>query len=918
MKKIFIKPGILIPVGAAVIAAFLFLWTRETIRPDFPSVYPESALEKISDAEVERKVNALLAAMTEEEVYAMLGGSNSAASAKGYGTGYVGGVPRLGVPVLRMWDGPKGVVGNGGLTTTSPASGPALAASFDEKLAYEYGRMLGEENRSTAGNVQLGVQLDIIRAPFLSKSRDSLGEDPYLAAKMGYAISAGVQDEHVISTIKHLACYGSMFSYSDNVEIDEQSLHEIYLQPFEYVVKNKGAYGVMTAYTDINGQPSSENSYLLKTVLRDMWGFTGMTMTDWGGNGTLTVHMGLDLEMERLEYNTRENIEAAMEAKTMHWEDALNAVRHTLTAMGQAGYLGLVQIGWNGRAAADAEPPASIELTAIEGKEREKMLEKNNEISLKTALEGAVLLKNKDRALPLTPEDDILLVGLLAEHTMNHYYESSYGWLEKMNGVKSPLQQILGPYARITSETGWDVIGEPVPAECLYTTPECTENGVNVIIDSETKMRFDGIRLVTNTRTYRNASDGTALKNGQKASLTAYLKAPKTGIYELQLLKIGGKAEAEFYISAFAESVPIEGSGISGQWPSNGAIPTEEGMGIPSAVTEVKLEQDQVYQITVEAQAMSEAKDLQLSLNWFVPGYRKKLRDRAVKAAAEHKKVVFFAYDNARGRGEDRLLRKNRSSLELEEGQLSLLKDVIRSAKEHGNEVIVILNTGLPVTMDWLDSVDAVLEMWLCGQAGGDAAAQILSGVKNPSGKLPVTFPANINDTQFGDFEKNYEADRVNVIDYEKGGSGIFSGYRWYDKAGIEPLFAFGHGLSYTEFAYSGLAVEKEEDGYAVTFTVENVGDVTGTEIAQIYIGAADAPDYVQMAEYALVDFVRMEDLEPGEVRTVRAFVSERAQSYWDVKTDAQEGEEKWVVAEDRMVYVGASSRKLYLRGRLE
>ena len=147
MKKIFIKPGILIPVGAAVIAAFLFLWTGETIRPDFPSVYPESAFEKISDAEVERKVNALLAAMTEEEVYAMLGGSHSAASAKGYGTGYVGGVPRLGVPVLRMWDGPKGVVGNGGLTTTSPASGPALAASFDEKLAYEYGRMLGEENR---------------------------------------------------------------------------------------------------------------------------------------------------------------------------------------------------------------------------------------------------------------------------------------------------------------------------------------------------------------------------------------------------------------------------------------------------------------------------------------------------------------------------------------------------------------------------------------------------------------------------------------------------------------------------------------------------------------------------------------------------------------------------------------------------
>lgn len=920
MKKRWIQAVIIIGIGAAVSAAFLLWkeWKKENdIVLDCPEVYPESALENISEEEIERKVNALLAAMTEEEMYGMLGGSHSAASARGCGTGYVGGVPRLGVPVLRMWDGPKGVTGDGNYPTTSPASELALAASFSEELAAAYGELLASDNRASGGNVQLGVQIDHVRAPFFMRSRDSFSEDPYLTSRLGLALASSIEKEHVISVLKHLACFSSMFAFSDEIQVDEQTLHELYLAPFAYILKNQGASAVMSAYNSVNGVAASENTCLQKTVLRDMWGFEGMTLTDWGGNHTLTTHLGTDLEMALLDSNTRENVETAIQEGTMDWEDVETAVRHTLTAMGRAGYLGLVQVKGDGTAAIDPTPVASIELCVTEGEERYALLEKNDEIALKTAAEGAVLLKNDHEALPIDEEDDVVLIGLLSRYTMNHCHESSYGWLEKMDGTEPHLRELLGEEAEITSEIGLDIIGEVIPGACLYTTEECEENGVLVSIDDGKPLTEEAIRMTTGTvdgkanRTFKNSENGNALVYGQHVSITTYLKAPETGVYELQLLKIGGLAEADIRVEQ--EEIRISGSGTNVFWPLTGDVPTEEGMDVPESATEVHLVKDRVYKITVEAKAQSQTKDLQISLNWFRPGQREEEYQKAVEAAASHKKVIYFAYDNAQGTG-DYLAFLNRSGMELEEGQLSLLNDVIRAAKEKGNEVIVVLYTGLPVTMDWLDDVDAVVEMWLAGQSGGKAAAQILTGVKNPSGKLPVTFPRSADDTQFGDFEGNYRAENVNIIDYWKGGEGIFSGYRWYDREGIEPLFAFGYGLSYTEFAYSDLSVKREGDGFAVTFTVRNTGKVTGTEIAQVYLGAAKVPDYVQMPEYKLVGFERIEDLKPQESRTVTAKIAAEELQYWDAGLEVPEGTEKWVLAEgERTVYVGSSSDKLLL-----
>lgn len=891
---------------------------EEICQLDCPEIYPKEALEDIGASEVKRKVDALLAAMTEEEMYAMLGGSHSEASARGYGTGYVGGVPRLGVPVLRMWDGPKGVIGDGNMTTTSPASELALAASFSEDLAYRYGQMTGKENRATGGNVQLGVQIDNVRSPFFTRGRDSLGEDAYLTSVLGDALSAGVQSEHVISTLKHFAGYSSQFDSQDSVEIDEQTLFEVYLAPYEYILRRNHASAIMTAYNKINGIQVSENAWLLKTILRDMWGFDGLVTVDWGANHTLTTHLGMDLEMGTIQENSRENIEAAIAEGTMDYEDVVTAVRHVLTAMGEAGYLGLVQVKEDGTAAEDPDPVDTIELEILEGEKRLKLLEEDDALAVESAVKGAVLLKNENDALPLDKEDDIAMIGLLSEHTMNYYSESSYGWLEKMTGAYESMREILGENASITAWTGLDVIGEPIAGECLYTSQDCTEQGV-LVTKEEGVSRVEEIRMTVGTkdgaanRTWKNAEDGNALEYGDQITMTAYLKAPESGLYEFAFLKIGGTAGATLETE---EPISISGSGTSARWPSTGVIPTDEGMDIPKETTQVWLEKDEVYKITVEAFAESRTKDLQLSLNWFRPGQRQKLYEEALEAARSHEKIVYFAYDIGSGESSntDRAASKNRATLELAQDQKTLLEDIIEIAKEENHEVIVVLNTALPVSMDWLDGVDAVLEMWLAGQSAGKATAQLLTGLENPSGKLPITFPKSRDDTQFGDYEENYNRENVNTIDYKKGGEGIFYGYRWYDRTGIEPLFPFGYGLSYAEFTYSDLEIEKESDGYLVTFTVKNVGEVTGTEIAQVYLGPAQVPDGIQMADYQLAAFARVEELAPGESRNVTVKVEARRLCYWDASQATSEGEEKWTLAEgERVFYVGASSDQLLL-----
>jgi beta-glucosidase len=288
----------------------------------------------------------------------------------------------------------------------------------------------------------------------------------------------------------------------------------------------------------------------------------------------------------------------------------------------------------------------------------------------------------------------------------------------------------------------------------------------------------------------------------------------------------------------------------------------------------------------------TEGDPLQIRLAWITPEGREASVEEAAGAAREATVVVLFAHQEGT-EGADR------PSLSLPGVQ----DDLIARVAQANPNTVVVMNTGAPTLMPWIEEVGAVLQMWYPGQEGGEATAALLLGEANPRGKLPVTFPRDESRHATGDPRRYPGVDGHAAHD-----EGLMVGYRWFDEQGVDPLFPFGHGLSYTTFSYSDLTVRPEGEGFEVSFTLANAGGMAGIEVPQLYLGPPDSPP-VPMAPSALVDF-RTVELAPRESRRVTLEIGDRALSYWS------EAEEAWVVAPGtRSVSVGSSSRDIHLRG---
>jgi len=235
---------------------------------------------------------------------------------------------------------------------------------------------------------------------------------------------------------------------------------------------------------------------------------------------------------------------------------------------------------------------------------------------------------------------------------------------------------------------------------------------------------------------------------------------------------------------------------------------------------------------------------------------------------------------------------------------------LIRDIAAVNRNTIVVLNISQPIAMPWLSQVKAVLQMWYPGDEGGWATADVLLGRSSPAGRLPFTWPVRLADT-VADDPRQPERASVGVNGSTRYSEGLFIGYRWFDQQQIEPLFAFGFGLSYTRFEYSDLRVGKTADGGVdVSFQLRNRGTAAGDEVPQLYLGAPGVPDPgAQFAVRALVGFDRV-SLKAGERRSVRIHVPLRQLQYWNTARHA------WMVSDSaRPIYVGASSRDLRLTG---
>ncbi|WP_150136258.1 glycoside hydrolase family 3 C-terminal domain-containing protein [Streptomyces hyaluromycini] len=400
---------------------------------------------------VSARVAALIGRMTLDEKLSFVhGGTDPRALGQ---AGYIPGVPRLGVPELRLTDGPAGVRVNEH-ATAMPAP-VALASSFDDRLAREFGRAVGRDGRALGQDVLLAPMTNTIRVPYAGRNFETFSEDPLLSSRMVAGEVEGVQSQGLIATVKHYAENNQEDNRMGvNVNVDEQTLRQIELPAFEAAVK-AGAGAVMCSYNSVNDSHDCGSDELLDSILKEQWGFTGWVMSDWGAtHATTDIVNGLDQEMPSGVF-LGEELKTAITDGTIPVSELNDSVARILQEMAKFGLLdGAAAL----RPARDPKGGAKV--------------------AQKVAESGAVLLKNTGEALPLTGEDTS--IGLIGPTARTPKVTGGGSSNVVPDSAASPLDTITeraGPHTTVRYAAGGDNTGVPIPASALSPALQVDSDG---------------------------------------------------------------------------------------------------------------------------------------------------------------------------------------------------------------------------------------------------------------------------------------------------------------------------------------------------------------------------------------------------------------------------------------------------------
>jgi beta-glucosidase len=354
---------------------------------------------------------------------------------------------------------------------------------------------------------------------------------------------------------------------------------------------------------------------------------------------------------------------------------------------------------------------------------------------------------------------------------------------------------------------------------------------------------------------------------------TAELQPEFSGEYDFEIFSIG------------PSRLSINNESLIDNWTSQEPGDAFFGMGSAPKRAAINFEKGQSYNLEVEYKWEGRFPAVQIGMQ--APD-QFDLMQEALNLAQESDAVILVVGTNSDWETEG----NDRSSLELPLNQNELIQKVCSLNKN----TVVVLNTGSPCEMPWVDDANSILQCWFPGQEFGNSLADILFGKTNPSGKLPTTFPKTLPDTPA---YSSYPGKDLQM-DYEEG---LYIGYRWYDKENIEPLFPFGHGLSYTSFEYSNLRAippKGESSVAAFELDVKNSGDKEGKEIIQGYIGVSNSQIDRPLKELKKFEKIH---LNPGESKKVKFELTERDLSFWNIETHS------WQVEPAEYVFeVGASA----------
>ena len=754
-------------------------------------------------------------------------------------------VPRLGIPAVRLTDGPNGargtVMGPAGPTATCLPCGSALGATWSTETVAEVGAVIGAEARTKGARVLLAPTVNIHRSPLAGRNFECYSEDPVLAGRLAVAYIRGAQDQGVATTVKHFVGNDAETErYTMSSDIDERALHEIYLRPFELAVREGGSLGIMTSYNRVNGRWCTEQPELLGGILRDEWGFDGFVVTDWFGvTGTAaSAEAGVDLEMPGPARAFGVALADAVRAGTVDEARVDAQVTRLLTVFERIGALD------------DSEP----------GEDRSVDDPVHAAVARRAAADAMVLLAN-DGLLPLDRE----LLRSVAVIGPNATRPAVMGGGSA--AVRTP--RITSPLDALRAALGGSV--------SLVHEPGCTNRKAAPPLGGEgTEAPGEG-RPGLAVDWFANpdlAGDPVHHSHTPAAELVAF-QPPVPGLvpggwslraHTVVTPTLSGPHQVSL-IQAGRARVIVGGrtviDGFTDPPPRGTAM---YDMGSVEVTAPVDLEAGTTVEVTVEFTTRAGRDGGGLRIGWEPPEPPDML-DRAVTAAAAADAVVLVVGTS----GEWETEGHDRTAMQLPGRQDELVRAVLAA----NPATVVVVNTGAPVTLDWAPDAGAVLQTWFGGQEMGAALAEVLLGEAEPAGRLPTTLPLRLeHNPSYGNFPG--EAGHVRY------GEGILVGYRWYEARGLPVRFPFGHGGSYTTWQLSpptpDAASFRPGDRLAMQVPVTNTGARRGAQVVQCYVAPPAAP--VVRPPQELAAFAKVW-LDPGETATVELVLDERAFAYW-------------------------------------
>jgi beta-glucosidase len=746
-------------------------------------------------------------------------------------------IARLGIPALRLSDGPTGVRSNIGEAATVFPVGAAIAAMWNSSLTREVAAAIAREAKALGEHVVLAPTINIQRTPLWGRNFETYSEDPFLAGRIGAAYVEGLQGEGVGASLKHYAANNQELNRLEtSVEIDERTLREIYLAAFEHVVATANPWTVMASYNRLRGVFASENPHLLTDILKGEWGYDGVVVSDWGAvhSTAPAANAGLDLEMPGPPRWFGERLLAAVQAGEVAEGRIDDAARRLLRLMIRCGAL-------------DDGPKPGGELRSP----------RHRAIARDAAEEAIVLLKNDGDLLPLdrTMIRTLAVVGPNAASLRLQGDGSSRVRAARRPTPLNSLRGLLGEAVEIVHADGCDPEPFPPIANRSLFSPDEARDIQGLTVDY-----------------FANADcTGDPVASGLESRFMLWLPAGKASFRSLRWSgwfwpQRDGRHEFSLRGDGLARLV-LDGSLLLDE--------TTLGLDDPHDVfgyltlrrtCSADLRAGRGYRLRIDY-AWAEARQ-GAQYETFSLGLRQPTGtiDEAVEVVRGADATIVFVGSASSTEAEG----YDRTSIDLPGRQNALVEAVLAADPD----AVVVVNAGAPMTLPWIDKARAVLWTWLPGEEGPDAIAQILIGEAAPSGRLPVSFPRRLEDNPAQRFYTGAPSAPY--------GEGLFVGYRHYDQAGVKPLFPFGYGLTYGLFAYADLAAPthaRADEDVTVTFALTNVGRRGGRETAQLYIHP-HTPGLPRPIK-ELKGFSKVE-LAPGERGMLSLTLTPRDFAYYD------------------------------------